>query len=77
MAVDAGTIDTPLSRGAAARFAEWKGLDAEQMVAGLESAQPVPRMGRPEEIAQAVMACCCNGFMAGALVSVDGGYVAM
>eukprot|EP00457_Paulinella_chromatophora_P017288 gb/GEZN01018297.1/.p2 GENE.gb/GEZN01018297.1/~~gb/GEZN01018297.1/.p2 ORF type:complete len:142 (+),score=9.61 gb/GEZN01018297.1/:200-625(+) len=72
-----GTIDTPLVDGAINALmkqnpdtteAHWRKV--------LDEAQPIHRLGRPEEIAQAVIMCATNGFMTGALVSVDGGYVA-
>ena len=34
---------------------------------------PVGRIGRPEDIAQAIAAVMRNGFMSGTVVHVDGG----
>ena len=60
------------------RFAQivaWKGKGSvEETLEWLQTAQPVPRMGEPAEVAHAVLAALTNGFMAGALVAVDGGY---
>ncbi len=75
-----GTIDTPLARGAMKGFAEENfGGDMEKGVAFLEKAQPLERLGTPEEVAETVVFLLSDkpGFMTGSLVSIDGGYVAM
>ena len=72
-----GTIDTPLMHGAVAKIVELEGGEAQPRYDWLKTAQPVPRLGTPEEIAQAVLMCTSIGFMAGALVPVDGGYTAV
>lgn len=65
-----GVIDTPM---------------VERVIAGnpavreaLSSMQPVGRMGQPEEIADAVLYLCSDAasFITGAILPVDGGYVA-
>lgn len=54
-AVCPGTIDTPLARGAMKGFAE-KHFDGdfEAGYAFLEKAQPIQRLGTPEEVAELV-----------------------
>jgi len=60
---------------ARAQIVAWKGTGSvDETLEWLKTAQPVPRMGEPAEAAQAVLATLTNGFMAGALVAVDGGY---
>ena len=60
---------------ARAQIVAWKGTGSvDETLEWLKTAQPVPGMGEPAEAAQAVLATLTNGFMAGALVAVDGGY---
>ncbi|KAG8457745.1 hypothetical protein KFE25_005758 [Diacronema lutheri] len=76
-AVCPGTIDTPLMRGAVRQIARMKGQSAEgeeDLVTWLKTAQPMPRLGEPEEIALAIAMVSKVPFMTGALVAVDGGY---
>ena len=50
-----GTIDTPLMRKAVEHMADLAGdHDVEGRVKWLETAQPLPRLGRPEEIAHTI-----------------------
>ena len=71
-----GTIDTPLMHGAVADFVEKKGAKAEELYAWLETAQPLPRLGTPAEVA-ALVACVAKiPFCVGSVISVDGGYTA-
>jgi NAD(P)-dependent dehydrogenase (short-subunit alcohol dehydrogenase family) len=67
-AIAAGLVDTPL-------IAE--GRSPETMHARI-AAHPIGRIGRPEEIADAVVWLCSDrsSFVTGAAVPVDGGYVA-
>ncbi|HEV3347598.1 MAG TPA: SDR family oxidoreductase, partial [Methylomirabilota bacterium] len=39
----------------------------------LGAALPVGRVGRPEEVAEGVLFLMCNGFVTGAVLSIDGG----
>jgi NAD(P)-dependent dehydrogenase (short-subunit alcohol dehydrogenase family) len=63
-AVAPGLIDTPL----------WEafGPQREAILASC-SRLPVGRVGRPEEIAQAVLFLMTNGFVTGIVLPVDGG----
>ena len=74
-----GTIDTPLARGAMHWFADKHfGGDFEAGKKFLEDAQPMPRLGTSEEVAETVTFMLSDKpwFMTGSLVSIDGGYVA-
>ena len=61
-----GLIETPLIRN----------LPADQKAAfqAKVAPQPVPRMGTPEEIAEAILWVMGNGFATGTVLEVDGGY---
>jgi len=72
-----GSVDTPLLRGAIKKIAQLKGTDAageEELFTWLQTAQPMPRLGQPTEIALAIAMVSKVPFMTGALVPVDGGY---
>jgi NAD(P)-dependent dehydrogenase (short-subunit alcohol dehydrogenase family) len=51
---------------------------ANQIVEAIKAREPVGRMGRPEEIAEAVMWLCSEAasFVTGTALAVDGGFVA-
>jgi len=51
---------------------------ADRIVAAITAREPVGRMGRPEEIADAVVWLCSDAasFVTGAAIAVDGGFVA-
>jgi NAD(P)-dependent dehydrogenase (short-subunit alcohol dehydrogenase family) len=68
-----GTTDTPLVREAVARSP-----DPATARRTLESMRPLDRLGRPEEIAEAILYLSSDlaGYATGAVLSVDGGYVA-
>ena len=71
-----GTIDTPLMHGAVQDFVAKKGAKAEDLYAWLNTAQPLPRLGTPDEVA-ALVACVAKiPFVVGAMISIDGGYTA-
>mmetsp|Transcript_6118 Transcript_6118/g.18078 ORF Transcript_6118/g.18078 Transcript_6118/m.18078 type:complete len:129 (+) Transcript_6118:700-1086(+) len=71
-----GTIDTPLMHGAVQDFVDQKGAKAAELYEWLETAQPLPRMGKPEEVA-ALVACVAKiPFCVGSMISIDGGYTA-
>lgn len=72
-----GTIDTPLLHKAVTHYASLNALNETQVYSGLDTAQPLGRIGKPEEIASIVAFLLSdeNSFMTGSLVSADGGYV--
>ena len=72
-----GTIDTPLLHKAVDVYAGLTSSDKQAVYKDLNKLQPLGRIGRPEEIANAVAFLLSdeNSFMTGSLVSVDGGYV--
>lgn len=73
-----GTIDTPLMHKAVEHMAELAGDgDVEGRVKWLETAQPFPRLGMPEEVAHTIVFVSKMPFMVGSTVQIDGGYTAM
>ena len=65
-AVSPGLIDTPL----------WEGLPAakrDAMFAATVKKLPARRVGRPEDIAQAILFVATNPFATGSTITVDGG----
>ncbi|WP_141583774.1 SDR family oxidoreductase [Actinomadura sp. WMMA1423] len=65
-AVSPGVIETPW----------WDGMPGEQraaMFAEHAAALPVGRVGRPEDVAQAILLTATNGFMTGSVVECNGG----
>jgi NAD(P)-dependent dehydrogenase (short-subunit alcohol dehydrogenase family) len=71
-----GTIDTPMVGPSVERFHQVSGTPTEEIYEILRKAQPIQRLGTPDEIGRAVMFLLSDDcpFMTGALVSVDGGY---
>jgi NAD(P)-dependent dehydrogenase (short-subunit alcohol dehydrogenase family) len=69
-AVCPGVIQTPMIE----RVLDKEGLREEQIFA----VEPIHRMGKPEEIAEAVLWLCsdASSFVTGLPMPVDGGYVA-
>jgi NAD(P)-dependent dehydrogenase (short-subunit alcohol dehydrogenase family) len=69
-AVCPGVIETPMID----RFTHGEAQIQKQLVAG----EPVGRIGKPEEIAQAVLWLCsdASSFVTGQAIAVDGGWVA-
>lgn len=71
-------VDTPLCRQAIRDWIEKYGGDVEQLTRDEHALQPIGRMASPIDIANVVIFLASEGArnMTGALVSVDGGYVA-
>ncbi len=74
LAVNPGTIETPLVAEAAAAFGET--VDSQRAKWG--ACHPLDRIGQPEEIADVVMFLASDkaSFMTGSYVNVDGGLMA-
>jgi len=72
-AICPGTIVTPMVEGLFEQIGDRKA--AEEL---FKSFHPIGRLGRPEEIAHAVLFLCDDNveFMTGTMLSVDGGWVA-
>jgi NAD(P)-dependent dehydrogenase (short-subunit alcohol dehydrogenase family) len=63
-AVAPGLIDTPL----------WNAFGAQrEAILAQGAALPVGRIGRPEEVAEAVLFLMSNGFVTGTVLAIDGG----
>ena len=71
-----GTIDTPMLAPSIERFHQTTGTPIPAIHDMLKKAQPIQRLGTPEEIAKAVLFLLSDDcpFMTGALISADGGY---
>ena len=71
-----GTINSPMIGPSVERFHQASGMAIEAIYEMLRKAQPVQRLGTPQEIGKAVMFLLSDDcpFMTGALVSADGGY---
>lgn len=71
-----GTIDTPMLEPSVEQFHQRSGMPVGEIYEMLRKAQPIQRLGTPEEIGRAVMFLLSDDcpFMTGALVSADGGY---
>ena len=72
-AVCPGTTETPLVKNALK-----KSKDPEKERRNLEECRPLNRIGRPEEIAAAILAMASDnlGYATGSVLSIDGGYTA-
>jgi len=73
-AVCPGTIDTPLMHNAVRLFSAKKDMSRADLYTWLETAQPYPRIGQPEEVAAVIAAIAKVPFVVGATIAVDGGY---
>lgn len=72
-AVCPGTTETPMVKNALK-----KSKDPEKERCKLEECRPLNRLGRPEEIAAAILAMASDhlGYATGSVLSIDGGYTA-
>src|SRR5690349_16642456 len=70
-----GTIDTPMLGPSIERFHRTSGLASDAIYDMLRKAQPIQRLGTPEEIGKIVLFLLSDDcpFMTGALLSADGG----
>jgi NAD(P)-dependent dehydrogenase (short-subunit alcohol dehydrogenase family) len=70
LAINPGTIETPLALAASA--------NVEELRAGAERTHPLGRIGKPQDIANVVLFLASNkaGFMTGEYINVDGGMMA-
>lgn len=73
-----GTIDTPLYHHAVKQYSSKSGIAKDSVYAAMNSAQPLARIGSPEEVAHLVefLFSDKSSFITGSLLSVDGGFVA-
>lgn len=71
-----GTIQTPLLDNAVKEFVSHSKLESAAVYTSLNSAQPLGRIGRPDEIAKTVRFLFSDdsSFITGALIAADGGY---
>ncbi len=67
-AVSPGLVDTPI-------FAGMPPARREEMFRAFSEAAPVKRVGRPEDVAAAVLYLMGNSFTTGSTLYVDGGYL--
>ena len=61
---------------AALSAGELEEAEKEQLYKWLQTAQPIQRLGTPNEVARTILMCCKVGFMSGALINIDGAYTA-
>ncbi len=71
-----GTIQTPLLDHAVKQFVSQSRQEAGAVYASLDSAQPIGRIGQPDEIAKTVRFLLSDdsSFITGASIAADGGY---
>lgn len=73
-----GTIDTPLYQKAIHRYCEKSGMESSRVHQEEAQAQPLGRIGQPEEVAHLIYFLCSDkaAFITGGVYSIDGGYTA-
>ena len=76
--VAAGTIETPLYHRAIEQYCQRTGALAQEVHRSEALAQPLGRLGQPEEVAELIYFLCSEQaqFITGAVMPIDGGYTA-
>ncbi|MFA6409709.1 MAG: SDR family oxidoreductase [Gammaproteobacteria bacterium] len=74
-----GTTETPMYNKAIEAICRKNNISKDVISKKLAEAQPMGRIGKPEEVAEMVLFLCSDksSFTTGALYSVDGGFTAM
>lgn len=72
-AVCPGYVDTPMTDATISAIVDRTGRSPEDARRILEQKQPIGRLVRPDEVAEAVLFCVRNGGMTGQGINVDGG----
>lgn len=77
-AVCPGTIETPLFHNAIDNYVARSGAIKSDVVDEEAAAQPIGRLGQPEDVAELTYFLCSDkaSFITGSLYAVDGGYTA-
>lgn len=65
--VSPGVIDTPMQTAT--------GAEREKIYQNMTSGNVIPRAGKPEEVAQAILFAIQNDFITGTTIDVDGGWL--
>jgi len=74
-AVCPGFVDTPMTAATIGNIAEKTGRTTGQARSALAARQPIGRLIRPEEVADAVWFCVASEAITGQAVNIDGGTV--
>lgn len=77
-AVCPGTIETPLFHNAIDNYVARSGANKDDVVAEEAAAQPIGRLGQPDDVAELTYFLCSSkaSFITGSLYAIDGGYTA-
>lgn len=77
-AVCPGTIETPLFHKAIDNYVARSGANKDDVVAEEAAAQPIGRLGQPDDVAELTYFLCSSkaSFITGSLYAIDGGYTA-
>jgi NAD(P)-dependent dehydrogenase (short-subunit alcohol dehydrogenase family) len=74
-AVCPGYVDTPMTEATVQSVVAASGRDPADVRATLARKQPIGRLIRPDEVAEAVWFCVQNAAMTGQGITIDGGAV--